>query len=169
MSDVGDSLIKEARRRLTQHFPAQVRACLDALGDDDLWWRPNEESNSAGNLVLHVCGSSRYFVGHGIGNSGYRRDRPGEFSERGPLPRAELVRILDDTVAETARVLEALTPERLRETTDRAGDEQTMQYLLSRTSHHWAVHTGQIVYITKLRRPGALNELWEKTLNPPGR
>ena len=81
MSDVGASLIKEARRRLTQHFPAQVRACLDALSDEDLWWRPNEESNSVGNLVLHVCGSSRYFVGHGIGNSGYQRDRPGALNE----------------------------------------------------------------------------------------
>jgi uncharacterized damage-inducible protein DinB len=164
VSDVGESLIKEARRRLVEHFPAQVRACLDALSDGDLWWRPNEESNSVGNLVLHVCGSSRHFLGRGLGNSAYRRDRPGEFAERGPIPRAELQRVLEETVEETARVLDGLAPERLRETTDRAGDVQTMQYLVSRTSHHWAVHTGQIVYITKLRQPGALKELWERTL-----
>ena len=169
MSDVGQSLIEEARRRLLQHFPDQVRACLDALSDEDLWWRPHESSNSVGNLVLHMCGSSRHFIGRGVGESDYRRDRPGEFSERGPVPRAELQRVLEETVAETARVLDALTPERLRETTDRAGDEQTIQYLVSRTSHHWAVHTGQIVYITKLRNAGALNELWERTLNSSGR
>ena len=166
MSDVGASFLKEAKRRLVHHFPEQVRACLDALSDEDLWWRPHEAANSVGNLVLHMCGSSRHFVGRGIGNSEYQRDRPGEFSERGPVPRAELRRILEETVAETARVLDALSPDRLRETTDRAGDVQTMQYLVSRTSHHWATHTGQIVYVTKLRQPGALNELWEKTLKP---
>jgi uncharacterized damage-inducible protein DinB len=164
MDEVGASFVKEARRRLTQHFPDQVRACLEALSDEDLWWRPEESSNSAGNLVLHMCGSSRHFIGRGVGGSDYRRDRPGEFAERGPVPRAELLRVLDETVAETARVLDALAPERLRETTDRAGDMQTMQYLISRTSHHWAVHTGQIVYVTKMRSPGALNELWERTL-----
>lgn len=166
MSDVGESLIKEVRRRLVQHFPDQVRACMDALSDEDLWWRPNESSNSVGNLVLHMCGSSRHFIGRGVGGSDYGRDRPGEFAERGPVPRAELRRLLEETVAETARVLDALTPERLRETTDRAGDEQTVQYLVSRTSHHWAVHTGQIVYVTKMRRPEGLTELWERTLKP---
>ncbi|HET8645822.1 MAG TPA: DUF1572 family protein [Vicinamibacteria bacterium] len=166
MSDVGASLIKEIRRRLTQHFPDQVRACLDALADEELWWRPNESSNSVGNLVLHMCGSSRHFIGRGVGGSDYRRDRPGEFADRGPLPRPELLRVLEETVAETARVLDTLTPERLRETTDRVGEEQTIQYLISRTSHHWAVHTGQIVYVTKMKNPAALSELWEKTLKP---
>lgn len=164
MDETGASLIKEVRRRLTQHFPDQVRACLDALADEELWWRPNDSCNSAGNLVLHMCGSSRHFVGRGVAGGDYRRDRAREFAERGPLPRAELLAILDETVAETARALDALTPDRLRETTDRAGDQQTMQYLISRTSHHWAVHTGQIVYITKMRKPGALDELWQKTL-----
>jgi len=166
MSDVGESFLKEARRRLVQHFPAQVRACLDALSDEDLWWRPNAEANSVGNLVLHMCGSSRHFLGRGVGGSDYQRDRPGEFAERGPIPRAELQRVLEETVAETARVLDGLSPDRLRETTDRVGDVQTMQYLVSRTSHHWATHTGQIVYATKLRSAGALNELWERTLKP---
>jgi uncharacterized damage-inducible protein DinB len=168
MSDVGESFLKEAKRRLVEHFPAQVRECLSALSDEDLWWRPNEEANSVGNLVLHMCGSSRHFVGRGIGNSDYQRDRDREFSERGPITRAELTRILEETVAETSRVLDALSPGRLRETTDRAGDVQTMQYLISRTTHHWATHTGQIVYATKLRKGGALNELWQRTLNPPG-
>src|SRR5262245_46692876 len=166
MSDVGESFLKEAKRRLVEHLPAQVRECLDALSDEDLWWRPNEEANSVGNLVLHMCGSSRHFLGRGVGGSDYQRDRPGEFSERGPVARAELRRILEDTVAETARLLDGLSPGRLRETTDRAGDVQTMQYLVSRTTHHWAAHTGQVVYITKLRQPGALNELWQSTLKP---
>ena len=165
MSDeVGASFIKEARRRLCHHFPAMVRACLDALSDEDLWWRPNEAANSVGNLVLHMCGSSRHFVGRGIAGGDYRRDRPAEFAERGPIARSELVAVLETTVQETARALDGLDPARLREVVTTVGDEQTVQYLVSRTSHHWAVHTGQVVYITKLRKPGALVELWDQTL-----
>lgn len=167
MSDeVGASFIKEARRRLCHHFPAMVRACLDALSDEDLWWRPNEAANSVGNLVLHLCGSSRHFVGRGIAGGDYRRDRPAEFAERGPIARSELVAVLETTVQETARALDGLDHARLREVVTTVGDEQTVQYLVSRTSHHWAVHTGQVVYITKLRKPGALVELWDQTLKP---
>jgi len=164
--EVGASFIKEARRRLCHHFPAMVRACLDALSDEDLWWRPNEAANSVGNLVLHMCGSSRHFVGRGIAGGDYRRDRPAEFAERGPIARSELVAVLETTVQETARALDGLDPARLREVVTTVGDEQTVQYLVSRTSHHWAVHTGQVVYITKLRKPGALVELWDQTLKP---
>jgi len=164
--EVGLSLIKEARRRLVHHFPAMVRACLDALSDDDLWWRPNEAANSVGNLVLHMCGSSRHFVGRGVTGGDYVRDRPAEFAERGPIARAELVAVLETTVQETARALDGLDPSRLREVVTTVGDEQTVQYLVSRTSHHWAVHTGQVVYVTKLRKPGALVELWDQTLKP---
>ena len=165
MSDeVGASFLKEARRRLVHHFPAQVRACLEVLSDEDLWWRPNEEANSIGNLVLHLCGSSRHFVGRGVGGGDYRRDRAAEFSERGPIPRAALAALVDTAVAETTRALEALTPSRLRDRVTTVDYKDTVQDLLSRISHHWAAHTAQIVYATKLRRPGALNELWEKTV-----
>jgi hypothetical protein len=159
MSDVGTSFIKEARRRLVQHFPDQVglprrartRTCVAAQRGG----QPSEPRAS------HVRSAGTSWGGEG--GSDYQRDRPGEFSERGPI-RAPSCGGSEDTVAETARVLDGLSPDRLRETTDRVGDVQTMQYLVSRTSHHWATHTGQIVYITKLRQPGVLNELWEKTL-----
>ena len=39
-----------------------------------------------------------------------------------------------------------------------------MLALVLRTSHHWAVHTGQIVYATKLLTQGSLDELWMKTM-----
>jgi len=41
---------------------------------------------------------------------------------------------------------------------------QTVLALVLRTSHHWAVHTGQIVYATKHLTQGGLDELWMKTM-----
>lgn len=162
---LGAAVIEEARRRLVTGFPDQVRACLDRLDDAQVWWRPHPESNAIGNLVLHVCGSNRHFVGRVVGGTAYERDRKAEFAERGPKPRAELRRVLDETVAETDRILGGLDPARLLEVREVPRDApQTVLALVLRTSHHWAVHTGQIVYATKHLTQGGLDELWMKTM-----
>jgi len=162
---VGAAVIDEARRRLVHGFPGQVRECLARLDDGQLWWRPHADSNAVGNLVLHVCGSSRHFLGRVVGGTGYQRDRKAEFSQRGPRPRADLLRALEETVAETDRVLGALDPARLLDVRDVPRDSpQSVLALVLRTSHHWAVHTGQIVYATKVLTEGGLDELWMKTM-----
>ena len=162
---LGAAVIDEARRRLVHGFPDQVRACLDRLDDGQLWWRPHADSNAVGNLVLHVCGSSRHFLGRVVGGTGYERDRKAEFAQRGPIARADLLRVLDETVAETDGILGALDPGRLLEVREVPRDSpQSVLALVLRTSHHWAVHTGQIVYATKLLTEGSLDELWMKTM-----
>lgn len=163
MQELGRLLVEDARRRM-QGLAEQVRTCLEALPDDALWARAHEKSNSIGNLVLHVCGSTRHFLGRGVGGSDYQRDRAAEFAEKGPVARAELLRVLDDTLAEADRVLRALEPQRLGETTELGGRTYTMAELVIRTAHHWSLHTGQIVFDTKARRPDAFDELWMKTM-----
>ena len=164
MDELGQSLIADMRHRLVKGFPDQVRTALSALSDDEIWARWNDRSNSMGNLVLHLCGSTRHFLGRGVGGSDYVRDRPAEFAEKGPISREELVRRLDDTVAEADHVLGVLSPSRLLEVSDRTGKPFTLAELLLRVSHHWAVHTGQIVFDVKARKPGAFEELWTKTM-----
>ena len=162
---LGAAVIDEARRRLVHGFPGQVRACLDRLDDGQVWWRPHPDGNAIGNLVLHVCGSTRHFVGRAVGGTGYERDRKAEFAERGPIARAELLRVLDETVAETDRILGGLDPTRLLEMREVPRDApQTILALVLRTSHHWSVHTGQVVYATKHLTQGGLDELWMKTM-----
>lgn len=163
MEELAKAVIEDTRRRL-QGYPAQVRASLDALTDEQVWGRPNQAANSVGNLVLHVCGSTRHFLGRGVGGSDYRRDRPAEFALKGPIPRGDLLRTLEETVAEAERVLAALDPSGLLEVRDRAGEPQTVLALLLRTVHHWGVHAGQIVYAVKALKAGAFDELWQKTM-----
>ena len=166
MDELGRLVIEEVRGRLVSGFPQQARACLDALSDEQIWWRPNPASNSVGNLVLHLCGSTRHFLGRAVGGTDYRRDRPAEFAEKGPIPRERLRAILDETVAETDRVLSSLGPERLQEVTDRAGEPYTVLNLLLRTSHHWGAHVGQMVFAAKALKDGVFDELWMKTMLP---
>jgi hypothetical protein len=163
MDELGRAVIAECRRRLVDGFPPQVRACVDVLTDEQVWWRPNEAANSVGNLVLHACGSSRHFLGHAVGGSGYVRDRDAEFAERGPVPRERLLALLAEAADEARAVVDALTPERLLEMTP-LGPPHTVLAVLVRTAHHWGVHSGQIVWATKLLRERPFDELWYRTM-----
>lgn len=162
-NELGALLIDETRRRLTG-FVAQVRTCLEVLSDDEIWARTGETSNSIGNLVIHVCGSTRHFLGRGVGGSDYQRNRPAEFTEQGQIPRADLLRLLEEVAAEIEQVLATVTPGQLLEINDRTGKSFSIAQLLMRVSHHWATHAGQIVFDVKARKPGAFAELWMKTL-----
>lgn len=162
MSELGRTLIGDTRKRLVDAYPAQVQAALETLSDDQVWWRPNSTTNSVGTLVLHLVGSTHHFLGRGVGGRDYVRDRPGEFAER--LPREELERRLAEVVAESGRVLDALEPGDLLQTSDRAGEAHTLAALLLRVAHHWSVHTGQILSTAKALREGALEDIWTRTM-----
>jgi len=49
------------------------------------------------------------------------------------------------------------------ESTDRTGKATTYGQILLHVTHHNAAHMGQIVWITKMLHPGALDELWMKS------
>jgi len=161
---LGAEFLQIIRARLLDEYPRQVRACLQALDDEDLWWRPHEQSNAVGNLILHVSASNRYYLEHVVGGGVDVRDRDAEFAARGTLMKADLERIWADTESRVTRVMDRLSPERLVETTDRSGRVSSFARVLLHVTHHNATHVGQIIWITKLRRPGVLHEL---TRTPP--
>ena len=152
-----------ARSRLVVHMTEQIRTCLDALNDQQIWWRANKESNSIGNLVLHSVGSTRYYIGHVVGNIDFVRERDGEFSKRTPIAKDELRRRLDDAIAEADRVLRKFDPERLLEPTDRTQKPSTFMQVIGLQLVHYAAHAGQIAYATKLLKAGAIDDIWRST------
>jgi uncharacterized damage-inducible protein DinB len=152
------------RKRLLQDYPLQIRTCLDALSDDQIWWRANEPSNAIGNLVVHLCGSNRFYLVHGLAGREFNRDRDAEFAERNPLTRAELKGRYDAMVSDCEQVLNGLSDADLARETDRTGKPgTTFAQILLHVSHHNAVHMGQIVFATKLLKEGAIQDLWMKT------
>jgi len=156
------TVLHTVRSRLTKDFPAQINVCLEALSDEELWWRPNEKSNSVANLVLHLAGSNRYYLEHVIGGAADNRDRDAEFAARDRRPKSEVQRHWANSVALTDRILEDFDPARLQETTDRSGKTTTYTQILLHVSHHNAVHLGQILYIAKQLNPAAIDDIWRK-------
>ena len=156
--DLNATLLHLTRVRLLQDYPGQMNACLDVLSDDDLWWRPDERTNAVANLVLHLSGSNRYYFDQVIGGRDTGRNRDLEFAARDRYPKARLLDVWQGALDVTEEVLNGLGPSRLMETTDRTGKVTTFAQVLLHVTHHNALHTGQIIWITKMLHQGALDE-----------
>jgi uncharacterized damage-inducible protein DinB len=156
------TLLHTLRLRLTQDYPGQIAACLDVLTDEQLWWRPHEQANAVGNLLVHLAWSNRYYIEQVLGGTDIGRDRDAEFAARGGLSKAEVRERWDASLASMTRMLGVLTPERLTETTERTGKVTTFAQVLLHVSHHNAIHTGQILWITKMLHPGAIDDIGMK-------
>lgn len=165
---MNDIALAALRSRVTGVFPAQVRAALASLTEEQVWWRPNEKSNSIGNLVLHLTGSLNYYLNRNLGGLDYTRDRAAEFAERRHLPKAELLAHFDEMVANAERTFDRLTPDSLAA----PSPEPTMHRIafedLLNATAHLATHTGQIVWIAKMLQEGAVDEVWIKTHRSEG-
>ena len=83
------------------------------------------------------------------------RDRPKEFSERGLIPKAELLKRFDQIVDRASKVLGSLDGSALVEPKSYSGLNQqyhmTSLGLVFRTLTHLSGHTQEIVYITRLQ------------------
>lgn len=66
--------------------------------EEDLWSTSGEVKNSAGTLILHLCGNLKHFVGATLDKSDYVRDRDFEFSGR--VSKAELSENMHETKEE---------------------------------------------------------------------
>src|SRR5438477_11000172 len=97
-----------SRRKLDEHWP-RVRTCLESLSAEQVWWRPNEASNSIGNLMLHLNGNVRQWLVSSFRHNEDARDRPAEFRERQQIPASELLERLGVTLLEASNVLTGLT------------------------------------------------------------
>ncbi|HSE37675.1 MAG TPA: DinB family protein [Blastocatellia bacterium] len=160
--NLSETVLASLRSRITRILPSQIRACIEELTDDQLWWRPNEHANSVGNLVLHLSGSMRHYLSRGVGHIEYSRNRPAEFAERGPVPRAQLLDTFNETIRQAEQVLNNFDTSRLLDPTDEPDYVATLFDTIFNVSIHLATHAGQIVYVTKMLKEGSLDELWIK-------
>jgi uncharacterized damage-inducible protein DinB len=157
--------IEASRMFLKEDFLPKLKRCLEELSEQDLWWRPNEQSNSVGNLVLHLCGNMREWILNSIGGAHFERDRDSEFAERRPRPKAELIAAIDVTVNDVSRVLGELPASQLLERLPVQIYTASRLQAIYHVVEHFSYHLGQILYIYKLRTgrdPGFYRNLESK-------
>jgi uncharacterized damage-inducible protein DinB len=144
--------LTSAQDRLAKQSLPLIVKSLQQLSEEEIWWRPNSASNSAGNLVLHLCGNVRQWIVSHLGGVEFKRERDREFSEQGPIPRNKLVPQLRRTVRDACRVLARLSDDSLAGKHTIQGLYVTGLDAVFHVVEHFGYHTGQIIYITKLKR-----------------
>jgi uncharacterized damage-inducible protein DinB len=135
-----------------RQLESRISHCLGLLSTEQIWWRGSEECNSVGNLVLHLSGNVRQWIISSIGGASDLRQRDSEFAARGNIDGAELRVQLTQTMDEAIRVIEGITLNRLSDTIRVQGYNKTVLEAVYHVVEHFSLHTGQIMYVTKLLR-----------------
>ena len=144
--------LEVSHRKLLDEYWPRMRVCVESLTDQDVWWRPNDASNSIGNLLLHLNGNVRQWLVGAFSQASDTRDRPAEFAERHHVPRAALLETLGATMHEASATLLRITEADLLKTLHIQGYTVSGVEAVYHVVEHFGMHYGQILYITKLTR-----------------
>lgn len=151
-ADVTRLFLEASRRKLVEEYWPRMRSSVESLTDEQVWWRPNEASNSIGNLLLHLNGNVGQWLVGAFNAREDDRNRPAEFAQRKEMPRATLVATLDATLQEAAATISRLTDADLLRTCHVQGYTVSGVEVVYHVVEHFGMHYGQILYITKLLR-----------------
>ncbi len=149
---VTNAFIEHTRTKLMADYLPKIRQCIETLSEEDIWWRPNEMSNSIGNILLHLCGNIRQWIVHGVAGEKDVRERPLEFTETAPIPKRDLLQQLEQILKEADHILSEFEGDRLLMPRTVQGFEETYFTVIFHVVEHFAQHLGQVTYITKMRK-----------------
>lgn len=147
--NVTELFLKFSRHKLLEHYWPRLRACVEPLSEEQVWWRPNAASNSIGNLILHLNGNVRQWLVASFNREQDHRDRPTEFSTESGLTAAQLLDLLGATLNDAGEVLARLTEADLTAPFEIQGYHVTGLETVYQVVEHFGLHYGQIAYIAK--------------------
>ena len=153
---IAELFIARSRYWLVKEYPIKIRRCIDALPREAIWKRPNEESNSIGNLLVHLSGNVTEWILGGVGGQTISRNRAGEFARKDGAEGSQLLADLETVLQKADKVLAALSEADLERSLTIQGRDTTVFAAIYHVVEHFAMHTGQIVLLTKLQAPGAI-------------
>ena len=133
-----------------EQLHGRIEDCLARLTPEQIWTRNSENENAVGNLVLHLCGNVRQWIGSGVGGLADHRQRDSEFDARGEKTPAELSELLKTTVAQAAGIIREVPASRLTERILPQGYDVTVLEAIAHVVEHFSHHTGQIILLTKM-------------------
>lgn len=147
--DLATIFLEHSRKKLFSEWWPRMQATVENLTQDQLWWRPNDASNSVGNLLLHLNGNVRQWLVSSFNQQSDQRNRPAEFAEKAGGPATELLARLGATMNEASAVLSRLTEKDLLAPMEIQGYQVTGLVAVYQVVEHFGLHYGQIVYIAK--------------------
>ena len=151
MDAIGLAFLDKSRSLLTADYLPKIEHCLDRISTSDVWWRPNECSNSIGNLILHLCRNVTMWIIGGVGALPFERDRQLEFDERRQIPQSDLRNRIRRVVQQADQVMSAVGSNDLLTRRQIQGYDVTVLEAIYHVVEHFGMHTGQIIMLSKAR------------------
>jgi uncharacterized damage-inducible protein DinB len=133
-------------------FARRVHTISENLSEEQFWSKPYPYGNSFGHLTLHIIGNLNYYIGAQISGTGYVRDREREFTEETPPSKEEVLRRLDEAVAQVQAAIEAQTAETWSKEYEAEGAADVVNdrfSIMLRCAAHFHHHVGQMIYLEK--------------------
>jgi len=149
MNAISREFIDQSIFRIEKNTPKIIQ-CLDQLTDEQVWMRPNEASNSIGNIILHLCGNIRQYAISALGERPDTRERDKEFSTRGGYAKDELLEKLTGILSEAILILKNADEARLMKLYSAQGFTYSGAGIVVHVTEHYSYHAGQIIFWTKL-------------------
>jgi len=150
-------MLKDTLKRLyIRDLTKLIQELLLYKEEEHIWSIQGEILNSAGNLCLHLIGNLNAYVGAELGNTGYIRNRAGEFSLKN-ISRNKLITELKNTVSMVEEVIENLSDEQLNSEYPQIvlNEKTSTTYFLVHLAMHLSYHLGQVNYHRRLvQHPG---------------
>ena len=149
MNKVEQIIKEEFQRRMVEEGQTRIIKCFSELSDEEIWYKQNPNTNSIGNLVLHLCGNVRQYIISGIGKRMDERNRDEEFKIASRVDREILLERLEYTLNEAVQVIETLSFENFSEDRKVQGFNESVLSIIIHVIEHFSYHVGQITYYTK--------------------
>jgi uncharacterized damage-inducible protein DinB len=149
MNTIAQEFIEQSISVIEKKNSPKIIKCLDQLSEEQIWVRPNEASNSIGNLLLHLCGNIRQYIIAALGDQPDVRERDREFSARESCTKEELLNKLATTVQQAVNIIKNTDEARLLKIYSVQGFELSGIGIIVHVTEHYSHHTGQIIFWTK--------------------
>jgi hypothetical protein len=145
-----ESLFLECSAETLLEHLGRIETCLGKLTDDQIWARGHENENAIGNLALHLTGNVRQWILSGLGGAVDNRFRDAEFAARQGPAASELAGNLRAAVESAVEAIRHLTTEQLTAIHEIQKYQVSGVYAVLHVTEHFAQHTAQIIFGTKM-------------------
>ncbi|WP_281986216.1 DinB family protein [Aquimarina aggregata] len=149
MSELVNKEFKEQIIYRLNESTRMISLCFDQLPEEDIWKRPNTNSNSIGHLIVHLCGNITQYVIASLGGLEDNRERDKEFAEEKTHSKKQLLEKLKSTLYRAKEIIQNISEEELLRKREVQGFTFSGIGILIHVTEHYSYHTGQIAFWIK--------------------
>ncbi|MHA2092607.1 MAG: DinB family protein, partial [Candidatus Kariarchaeaceae archaeon] len=117
-----------------------------------IWLKPNKNTPSVGNLILHLEGNVHQWINATLGNDKDIRNRDSEFNEASQPTKSELFNRLSTVLHQVESTLKNLDKDDLLQIYKVQAYEETGLHILIHVVEHFSYHVGQITHFVKVKK-----------------